>query len=518
MSMKTKNSAAGRNLTRRERKKLKAIQNRQRSMSQEEIDTRNRIARERKFWRKTQQVRYPDRSGRVVSVDTIPLFDTNYWSPRNPDYVEGVSTETSREMMEHFLKWVNHSGVDMFPQDSREFYSSGNLWIAWSKLLRYSCKYDDTFNPEPYQWFAELEHLITNHSIFWCLVEMVWCKGSYYLNAEEMFSRYGRDQVPFEQRQTWSEHLQVVSTEEKDLDTWVGDNTLPTELTTSLMTSNTIRVGGEEFIPLYRGFRFSEDEVVRCGGWLDQGNQDAGAGWSYSTSLKSAATIGWGITTYHYRETGWSEDEILDHMLEVGHLSKTVRRFDTTLQNGDYTAVGVYGVKTEDILFCINRMGESEVIVSPSKVRLLDYQIMTLADYCAVRTSLDLTAVCADIDDGVTDSNSGRGNVWNADEFYQTNRLLWRQYLQSNHDLKNDLLMNGWRTQTGYRFMEFVSDTADETVSLCAAVFPVDDTTSRSYNLRYSKDNNRYLVAPTTDYRWRLPRDLQVVEVDGLAA
>ena len=143
---------------------------------------------------------------------------------------------------------------------------------------------------------------------------------------------------------------------------------------------------------------------------------------------------------------------------------------------------------------------------------------MTLAYYCAVRTSLDLTAVCADIDDGVTDSNSGRGNVWNADEFYQTNRLLWRQYLQSNHDLKNDLLMNGWRTQTGYRFMEFVSDTADETVSLCAAVFPVDDTTSRSYNLRYSKDNNRNLVAPTTDYRWRLPRDLQVVEVDGLAA
>ncbi len=503
------------NLTRRQRKKLKAIQNRRRSMSQEDIETSNRIARERRFWRKTQEVRYLDRFGRVGRVEKIPLFDSTYWTQRNPDYVEGVSTRTSREMMEHFLKWVNHFGVKGFPQDSREFYSTGTIWNAWHHLLD-ERSWNDNFNPEPYQWFAELEHLITNHSMFWCLLEMVWSRGSHYLNAEEMFSRYGRDQVPFEQRQTWSEHLHIVSTSEADSDTWIDNDTLSTEMTTSLMTDNTIRVGGEEFIPLYRGFRFGEDQVVRCGGWLDQGNQDAGAGWSYSTSLKSAATIGWGITTYHYRETGWSKDEILDHMLEVGHLCERVRRFDTTLQNGDYTAVGVYGVKREDILFCINRMGESEVIVSPSKVRLLDYQIMTLADHCAVRTTLDVSSHFADGNDGET--TSCRGNVWNADEFYQTNRLLWRQYFRSDPDLKNRLLMNGWTNWIRMDFMQFVNDTVDETLAVGSAVYQVVDSNIRMYNLRYSTGNNRDLVAPTTDYRWRLPRDLQVVEVEGLAA
>ncbi len=507
---------AQKKLTRQQRTKLKAIQNRNRSRSQKEIDTQNRIARERRFWKKTQKVPCQDRFGRIVGVKKIPFFDSNYWTKRNPDYVEGVSTETSREMMEHFLKWVNHFDVSLFPQDSRSCYSSGFLWYAWRNLLGESSDYDNAFNPKPYQWFAELEHLITNHSIFWCLVEMVWSRGSYYLNAEKMFSRYGRDQVPFEQRQTWSKHLQIVTTSQVKCDTWIGSDTLPTELTTKLMTRNTIQVGGEEFIPVYRSFRFGEDEVVRSGGWLDEGNQNAGAGWSYSTSFKSAATIGWGITTYHYRDTGWSKDEILDHMVATNHLCKRVRNFDTTLQNGDYSAVGVYGVKAEDILFCINRMGESEIIISPSKVRLLDYQIMTLADYCAVRTTLDLSANIAGRDNDK--STNGRGNVFNADEFFQTNRLLWRQNFQSNPDLKKDLLMSGWTNEMRSSVFEIVNDMSDGEVTLTCGRSVNPDISVEFLGIRWGLGNNRTLVAPTTDYRWRLPSDLKIVELEDLAA
>ena len=507
---------ARKNITRQERKKLKAIQNQKRSMTQEEISTRNRIASERNFWKKTQKVPRRDQFGRTAGFKKIPFFDSNYWTMNNPDYVEGVSTETSREMMEHFLKWVNHFDVSLFPQDGQGCYSSGFIWHAWHHLLAETCDYNDAFNPEPYQWFAELEHLITNHSIFWCLVEMVWSKGSYYLNAEEMFSRYGRDQVPFKQRQKWSEHLQIFSTMEQDLETWVGGDTIPTELTTALLTRNTIQVGGEEFIPIYRSFRFGEDEVVRNGGWLDKGNQNAGAGWSYSTSVKSAATIGWGITTYHYRDTGWSRDEILDHMVEADHLCERVRRFDTTLQNGYYTAVGVYGVKAEDILFCINRMGESEVIISPSKVRLLDYQIMTLADYCAVRTTLDLSASVTDGTNGK--STNGRGNVFNADEFFQTNRMLWRQNFQSNPRLKNDLLMGGWTNEVRCSVFDIVNGMSDGEVTLACGRLQHPDMSSEFLAIHWGLGNNRILVAPTTDYRWRLPSNLEAVEVEDLAA
>ena len=59
-------------------------------------ENEKQISKERKIWKKTQGDIWTEYKG--TSTGYYPYFDINYYTSQNPDFVEGVSTETSKEM------------------------------------------------------------------------------------------------------------------------------------------------------------------------------------------------------------------------------------------------------------------------------------------------------------------------------------------------------------------------------------------------------------------------------------
>mgnify|MGYP001230431707 CR=1 FL=1 len=164
-----------------------------------------RLATERKFWKKTQGDLFKHLKG--TPIGDYPFFDINYWTKLNTNYVKEVSTKTSKEMMEHFIISNANYDPDLFGGMTAETSERGSItfktfmFYAWNNLLDMdSSKSEDVQfrNYEPFKWFNELEHLIQNDELFYALLQKVWLFGSHLLtNKEEMFYRFGRSKISF---------------------------------------------------------------------------------------------------------------------------------------------------------------------------------------------------------------------------------------------------------------------------------------------------------------------------------
>ena len=142
-----------------------------------------------------------------------PFFDINYWTKKNPYYKDGVSPQTSKEMMRHFLESVGGDDPSTYSQNVMNAKSTASLWYAWKNLLGKRDEVDVVDTPEePFRWFAELEPLITNDKMWWVLMIGVWTYNASFFTEECLF-RYDRMKVPFTDRTKWMEYLDVMSGE-----------------------------------------------------------------------------------------------------------------------------------------------------------------------------------------------------------------------------------------------------------------------------------------------------------------
>lgn len=398
----------------------------------------HRVSAERKFWKKHIATDVISANGELhPKAVTIPFFDINYYTGLNPKYEEGVSTQTSREMMEHFLKWINNFDLEKFEQGYGEHGSvhcTNAIKLTWEYLLGKGTDENGIqtkstkFNPEPFKWFNELEHLITNTSIFWGLIEEIWVYGSHFLDMEQVFSRNGRDKVSLTKRQYWLSYKSKVRHESTgDFLDFNGDHNTPFEFTLKRMREHAVDVESDgekkKFLPLFRAFKFRNGKAIRKGVTKYSGDerntgQEEGASWSYSSDKFNASIIGWNINTHHFKKhLGMTDKDAWKHMVKKGFVTKENFRNNPTFKDGYRTALGVYLVEERDILFITSARGENEFVVKPSKPFLIDYHIMGLTDFIAMK-------LCLNVISRQSSENNRRGNTLNASSYFDVLRTV----------------------------------------------------------------------------------------------
>ena len=115
------------------------------------------------------------------------------------------------ERLESFLKEVGNKSPfeysqKMKPKDDIHKKSTGYLDITWKEVLGEPFKENqfgknkEFYTEKVFDWFIQLEHLITNNEMFWTLLPEIWLNRSQIITNgnEDIFNRYGRMDVPFE--------------------------------------------------------------------------------------------------------------------------------------------------------------------------------------------------------------------------------------------------------------------------------------------------------------------------------
>ena len=166
----------------------------------------------------------------------------------------------------------------------RQKRTNSFLWNTWFDVLGFRWNFEDKkFDLlteegfEGFEWFVELEELITNNNMFWCLVNEVWIKKSEVITQNpEIFERYGRKNVPLEIRLSCLDHLRTV-----------GGLYLGTKNCTKRETWIKWFENNSDDITLYRSFKVEKGTPIRKGvykiGNPNSHIQESGRGWSYST-------------------------------------------------------------------------------------------------------------------------------------------------------------------------------------------------------------------------------------------
>ena len=313
-------------------------------------------------------------STQTQSVIHCPWEDTNrkYFHP-------------SKERLEKFLNEIggkspfDYSNKENIKLD-RKKKTTKYLWFTWRELMGFGGKGDvlsgktAIITDEVFDWFVELEHLITNNEMFWGLFKDVWCfKSECITDNPQIFERYGRDKVPFETRLKCDTHFNTVSgssitgSTSSKYDTWMmWLENQPEEMT------------------IYRSFKVQKGNAIRKGvKKIDNPFshiQEEGKGWSYSNNKTNAIIVNGVLSTFFYKKyLNLNDEKSKVHMQKHRGLSHHKMK-DITLFGDFYNCIGIYKVRKKDIMFLTDDWGESEIIVNPKDVELIDYRFLNILD------------------------------------------------------------------------------------------------------------------------------------------
>jgi len=201
-----------------------------------------------------------------------------------------------------------------------------------------------------------------------------WISKSHYFNAST-FNRYDRLQVPLKTRIECMDLLHGLSVNN------VKKKTMAYQV--DRMNSFT----DDEWITIYRGFTVRKGQSIRKGvsKFSDDGHiHDEGSSYSYSFSKAIAIQIYAHLTTHIIKKHSGVDEKKATRILKDWHPDK-----ESDLDNyyeGFYKCVGEFKVKKKDILFLTDLVGEDEVIINPSKVRLVDYRFLNIIDKISMQT------------------------------------------------------------------------------------------------------------------------------------
>jgi len=351
------------------------------------------------------------------------------------------------ERLESFLKEVGNKSPFEYSQemklrDDRHKESSGYLDFMWEEVLGYVKNTQKTgqgtfINDDVFDWFIQLEHLITNNEMFWTLLPKIWLYRSHIITNgnEDIFNRYGRMNVPwlkthssqFEKRMECVDYLNIQ-----------GGKTILNEgvMTRDFMMKNYEKMDDE--ITLYRSFKCEKGKSIRKGVYKNNNHQshiqEQGRGWSYSLNKSNSIFVNGTLNTHYYKKYLGLDDKKSKIQLQKNrNLTHYQMNNDPTLYEGFYDCIGIYKVKKKDIMFMTDVMMEVEVVVNPENVIFEDYKFLNITDLITQSIVLGLIHQGLGLD---------RSSIHNIDGVYSVFHKIIKKNLKHHPEVIKEVLTN----------------------------------------------------------------------------
>ena len=354
----------------------------------------DKIKEEKKqIWKKTNK-------------DGTPFFNIKYFFQEFPKNVSGINTDktnTSKQMMEWFLKSFGHLNPLEMHYGSNTGVEDGEVTLSyidtclfflfskyrWNVLTNKMETNETTEIPlNIFQWFDELEYLITDNRMFWCIFEWIFIVQSKYF-TDKTFTRYGRLNIPLEERLQSSEILNGSRNDGAFKDSLIDKSSKfpTTNFWTKTIFDNVI---SDEYVTVYCSFKVPKGETIKKGITLE--NQDsliyqAGNGFSYSLSKFIAVRLGWFTSSFIIKKYCKLQDDEAEKILQDKWLNRGQME-NPTFFDEFYTCIGEFKVKKDKILFATGVMSEDEIIANPKDVILADYRFLNVVDTFAMQSCL----------------------------------------------------------------------------------------------------------------------------------
>jgi len=352
----------------------------------------DKIKEEKKqIWKKTNK-------------DGTPFFNIKYFFQEFPKNVSGINTDktnTSKQMMEWFLKSFGHLNPLEMHYGSNTGVEDGEVTLSyidtclfflfskyrWNVLTNKMETNETTEIPlNIFQWFDELEYLITDNRMFWCIFEWIFIVQSKYF-TDKTFTRYGRLNIPLEERLQSSEILNGSRNDGAFKDSLIDKSSKfpTTNFWTKTIFDNVI---SDEYVTVYCSFKVPKGETIKKGITLE--NQDsliyqAGNGFSYSLSKFIAVRLGWFTSSFIIKKYCKLQDDEAEKILQDKWLNRGQME-NPTFFDEFYTCIGEFKVKKDKILFATGVMSEDEIIANPKDVILADYRFLNVVDTFAMQS------------------------------------------------------------------------------------------------------------------------------------
>lgn len=354
----------------------------------------DKIKEEKKqIWKKTNK-------------DGTPFFNIKYFFQEFPKNVSGINidkTNTSKQMMEWFLKSFGHLNPLEMHYGSNTGVEDGEVTLSyidtclfflfskyrWNVLTNKMETNETTEIPlNIFQWFDELEYLITDNRMFWCIFEWIFIVQSKYF-TDKTFTRYGRLNIPLEERLQSSEILNGSRNDGAFKDSLIDKSSKfpTTNFWTKTIFDNVI---SDEYVTVYCSFKVPKGETIKKGITLE--NQDsliyqAGNGFSYSLSKFIAVRLGWFTSSFIIKKYCKLQGDEAEKILQDKWLNRGQME-NPTFFDEFYTCIGEFKVKKDKILFATGVMSEDEIIANPKDVILADYRFLNVVDTFAMQSCL----------------------------------------------------------------------------------------------------------------------------------
>jgi len=282
--------------------------------------------------------------------------------------------------------------------------------------------------------FIKYEHLIKNDVMFWGILPPFWGISNVGIE-DEIFHRYGRQNVPLEKR--------------------IEAGILLEKIVSPNSTSNTfehyvekIKDWKDENIiaPIYRSFKVKAGNSIRKNVVKD--NPEAhihveGSSWSYSFQ-KSCASKFLLYNRHLLKKHGeLSTDEQADKVIsEFYGQDKSVNIYDDVLYDGYYQCIGLFGVEKKNIQFATDFMGEDEVVINPSDIKLIDYRFGNILD---VKTAELISSISASYSTSIEQKSGktiSRSSYIGQDGLFDLVRVLVKKVLDENPEQLKKFISN----------------------------------------------------------------------------
>jgi hypothetical protein len=362
-----------------------------------------------------------EKENKQVEQNHIPLINDymkSFKKVRKEDF--NFLTENQYEKLIKAYGSVSPSSLSS-SDDENKYGTIRNLFFA----LEVTSHKGGGFNQTYKNWFLKYELLITNDEMFWFILPRHWIVSSSGF-GEEVFNRYGRQSVPLLKRQ---ELMNTYFSTGSGVFNQMKTRTLDTQL------NRLNQYDDDDLIaPAYRVFKVAQGKAIRKSVVKDNPQayiHKEGSSWSYGFSKTPCLSVAIHLNRHLIKKYGECDDEQAEATLQAHYQGDpSVQSNDATLYDGFYQCIGLFGVKKKHLQFCIDEMGEDELIINPKDAVLIDYRFLNILDWVTMNfLRYEL-------------SQKGRGYMRSlllgADGYFDLMRIVSKKFLDENPERLKD--------------------------------------------------------------------------------
>lgn len=265
--------------------------------------------------------------------------------------------------------------------------------------------------------------------MFWTLIKSVWTRGSHHLK-EDVFTRYGRDKVPFDIKIKCLEHIEYFTVD--------GNLLTPnaTHKNAKFQINRYNNIDDDDYIWVYRTFKVAKGKPIRKGvkkNSFDGLTQVEGSSFSYSFNKANSIILNSRINICQVEKYVKVNTECAKNIAINNKWLDSDKSSYSIYNDGFYTCVGVYAVKKKDIIFCTDCVGEDEIVINPNNVKLIDYRFLNIIDIFASNCTMTLIR---------SFNVSSRSSILNIDGVYDALYVWIKKYVDNKPKLIADIIMS----------------------------------------------------------------------------